>query len=62
MAIPSPIGVTRMAKKKQKYEDWEIEGKANVMIEAEQIKKDKPLLKLVTAELKKRKKAINEIV
>lgn len=51
-----------MAKKKQKYEDWEIEGKANVMIEAEQIKKDKPLLKLVTAELKKRKKAINEIV
>lgn len=56
--MPSAIG----KQKKGKYEQWEIEQKADTMIEAEKIKKDKPLFKLVMKELKKRKKALSELI
>jgi hypothetical protein len=58
--MPSVVGTT--SKKNTKYEQWEIEQKADTLIEAEKIKKDKPLFKIVMKELKKRKKALSELV
>ena len=56
LAMPST------SKKKNGYEQWEIESKADTVIEAEKIKKDTKLFTLVKAELRKRKKALNNIV
>jgi hypothetical protein len=57
--MPSTVGSN---KKSSKYETWEIDQKADTLIEAEKIKKDKPLFKLVMKELKKRKKALSELI
>ena len=59
--MASSIGVSQ-PKKKTKYEQWEIEQKADTLIEAEKTKKDKPLFKVVMKELKKRKKALSELI
>lgn len=49
--------------KKKGFEQWEIEGAANTLVEAKVMKKSQPdLFKLAMKELKKRKKAINELV
>ena len=45
-------------KKKKKYDDWEIESAASTLVEAEKIKRDKPMMKYVKVELKKRQVAM----
>lgn len=42
--------------------EWKIRNAADTLMEAEQIKRDKPLLKAVRAELKKRQKDLGKAV
>lgn len=53
-----------MAEKKiQGYESWEIESAADTLVNAKTMKlKETKLYKLAISELKKRKKAISELV
>jgi hypothetical protein len=46
--------------KKKKYEKYEIEDAARTLIRAEEIKSNKELSKLVSAELDKQEKAIRQ--
>lgn len=53
--MTSPLNQTQAERERE----YEIKHAADVLIEAEQIKKDKKLLSAVTKELEKRRKAIS---
>jgi len=51
----------KMKKKYGKYDDYEVEGWARTLMEAEEIKADKEKMKYVQMCIEKKKKAINSI-
>lgn len=49
------------AMKDGKYDEWAVEDAARTLIRAEEIKQDSKMMKLVSKQIKKQKKAINSI-